>query len=82
MEAEEAEATAKQRHCLAIDNMSEWQLQMMREILSWGDDVGLLEAIASTSALTADAVPWSGLWDGRGRGFGVIHTAGVWCCGT
>ena len=34
------------------------------------DDVGLLAAIASTSALTADAVPWLGIWGGRGCGFG------------
>ena len=34
------------------------------------DDVGMLAVIASTSALTADAVPWSGLWEGKGRGFG------------
>ena len=47
-----------------------WQLQMMRAIFSWVDDVGLLAANASTSALTADAVPWSGLREGRGRGFG------------
>ena len=38
--------------------------------MSWGDDVGLLAVIAPTSALTADAVPWSGLREGRGRGFG------------
>ena len=34
------------------------------------DDVGLLAAIASTSALTADAVPWSSLREGRGQGYG------------
>ena len=47
-----------------------WQFQMMRAILSCGGDVGLLAAIASTSALMTDAVPWSGLWEGRGQGFG------------
>ena len=36
----------------------------------WGGDVGLLAAISSTSALTADDVPWSGLHDGRGSGLG------------
>ena len=34
------------------------------------DDVGLLAAIASALALTADTMPWSGLQEGRGRGFG------------
>ena len=47
-----------------------WQLQRMRAIFSWWGDVGLLAAIASTSVLTADAVPWSDLREGRGRGFG------------
>ena len=38
----------------------------------WGDfdDIGLLANIASTVALTAGAVAWSGLREGRGRGFG------------
>ena len=30
----------------------------------------MLAAIVSTLALTADAVPWSGLREGRGREFG------------
>ena len=40
-------------------------------------DVGRLVAIASTSALKADAVPWSGLQEGRGQGFGG-GTHGSW----
>ena len=59
-----------------------WQLQMMRWGFSWGGDVGLLAANESTLALMLDAVPWSGLQEGRGGGSGVIHTAGGWCCGT
>ena len=47
-----------------------WQLQRMRAILSWGDDIGLLTAIASTLALKADDVPCSGLREGKGWGFG------------
>ena len=41
-------------------------------ILSWGGggDIGLLAAIASTLALTDDAVLWSGLREVRGHGFG------------
>ena len=38
----------------------------MRLIFSWGVDIGLLAAIASTSVLTADSVPWSGIQEGRG----------------
>ena len=34
------------------------------------DDVELLSDIASTSALTSDAVLWSGPQQGRGKGFG------------
>ena len=34
------------------------------------DDVGMLAAITSTSEITADAVPWSGLQEGRERGLG------------
>ena len=45
-------------------------MQKMREILWLGGDVGLMAAIASTLALTADVVPWSGLQEGRGMGFG------------
>ena len=37
-------------------------------IISWGGDVGMLVSIASMSELTADAMPWSGIWEGRGRG--------------
>ena len=32
-------------------------------------DVGIMTAIESTLELTDDAVPWSGLREGRGRGF-------------
>ena len=42
----------------------------MKTILLWGGDIGLMASIASTFALTADAVPWSGLRGGRGKGFG------------
>ena len=48
----------------------------MREVVSCVcvcvdfDDLGLLAEIASMLALMADAVPWSGLREGRGRGFG------------
>ena len=34
------------------------------------DDAGLIVSIASTLALTADDVLWSGLREGRVRGFG------------
>ena len=39
----------------------------------WGefDDIGMLEAIASTLELMANAVLWSGLREGRRQGFGV-----------
>ena len=40
------------------------------EILSWGCEIGLLAAIASTLALTSDAVSWSGLREVRGELFG------------
>ena len=43
------------------------------------DDIGMLEAIASTSALMDDDVPWSGLQGERGGGSGLIHAAGGWC---
>ena len=58
VDAEEAETADERRHHLATDNTEARQLQMMRTNLSWGGDVGLLAAIASTSALTADALPW------------------------
>ena len=46
-------------------------------VFLWVGDVGRLVAIASTSALKADAVPWSGLQEGRGQGFGG-GTHGSW----
>ena len=42
----------------------------MREILSWGGDIGLLASILSTLALRADSLTWSALQERRGRGFG------------
>ena len=70
VDAGEAKTATERRHCLTIDNMLAWKWQTMRAILSWGGDVGLLAAIATTSVLTTDAVPWSGLREEMGKGFG------------
>ena len=42
----------------------------MKEYFCGGGDVGLLAAIESTSALTVDAVTWSGIREVREQGFG------------